>query len=112
MVRICCIPITCTELAVSHRKPTLYFGRFMSYVLHDEIVGCWIWLGSVVAGYGQFWVEGRPCKAHRVAFELFEGKIDGGKHLHHECQESLCVNPGHVVQVTSTEHGLLHREMN
>lgn len=84
------------------------FERFMNRILVDEIVGCWIWMGSTSGGYGQFFFEGVLQKAHRVAFQLFGEKLEEGKDLHHNCEVKLCVNPAHVSQLTRSEHKLWH----
>lgn len=71
--------------------------------------GCWTWQGTTVMGshgsgpYGQFHAGGgRPgirVYAHRFAYELLVGPIAPGLVLDHGCDNTLCVNPGHLEAV-------------
>ena len=64
--------------------------------------GCWLWMGRklvVRGGYGVF--THRPSgtlqhRAHRVAWELYKGKIPKKLHVLHRCDMPLCVNPDHL----------------
>lgn len=87
--------------------------RFMAKVLPEPNSGCWFWLGCVGAGgYGSYRIGSRSngsrkiAKAHRVAFELFKGKIENGLHIDHLCRNRICVNPDHLRQVTKKENTL------
>ncbi len=69
--------------------------RFLSYVKQSK--GCWEWQGSFTKdGYGQFWIEnGKVVKTHRLAYELFRGKLSKEKRLKNTCGNKQCVNPQH-----------------
>lgn len=69
--------------------------RFLSYVKQGK--GCWEWQGSFTNdGYGQFWIEGnKVVKTHRLAYELFRGKLPKEKRLKNNCGDKKCVNPEH-----------------
>lgn len=66
---------------------------------------CWIWQGAVggrkpgrgYSGYGKFTVRGRQYDAHRVSWELHNGRpIPHGYQVMHKCDTPLCVNPRHL----------------
>ena len=57
---------------------------------------CWLWIASCDAkGYGQFFLNGRLDKAHRVAWRLTNGVLSKSTELRKECQGIRCVNPRH-----------------
>lgn len=59
--------------------------------------GCWEWnRGRSPKGYGQFSFKGVSRRAHRVAFELFNGKIPRGAWILHTCDNPPCCNPEHL----------------
>lgn len=67
--------------------------------------GCWQWQGLLDNdGYGDLVHNGRTRSAHRYFFELWDGSIPAGKHLHHICENRACVNPKHLMVVTQREH--------
>ena len=65
---------------------------------------CWHWKASRGGDYGQFNIEGKPMKAHRVAYELSVGRIPDGLVLDHLCKNRICVNPHHMEPVTPREN--------
>lgn len=82
--------------------------RFFSNI-SLEPSGCWLWTGEVNRdGYGVFYCGSREYKAHRIAVEMFRGKIPKGLHGHHVCKVKACVNPDHISIVTAEEHGKIH----
>ncbi len=59
--------------------------------------GCWLWLGPLtIWGYGQFYLDGKVIRSHRVAWLLFRGPILENKHVLHHCDIASCVNPDHL----------------
>ena len=74
---------------------------------------CWLWTASLNdGGYGQFALDGRPHRAHRIAYELMIGPIPDGLHIDHLCRVRRCVNPYHLDPVTNevnTARGLLRK---
>jgi len=70
---------------------------------------CWPWIGQVNdAGYGLFWVDQFPHRAHRLSYELFNGPIPDGLVIDHVlkrgCTQKRCVNPSHLEAVTTQEN--------
>lgn len=59
--------------------------------------GCWIWEASKTwDGYGRFYFNHRQHLAHRVAYEIYKGKIPDGLIICHKCDTPSCVNPDHL----------------
>ena len=59
--------------------------------------GCWLWKrGRMGGGYGILKLGGAVRYAHRVAFELFFGRIPKRAFVCHECDTPACVRPGHL----------------
>lgn len=58
-----------------------------------DSAGCWIWAGlKDQYGYGRV----SKMKAHRVAYELWNGPIPDGMYVCHKCDVPSCVNPFHL----------------
>ena len=58
--------------------------------------GCWLWMaGKFHDGYGNFRMNDST-RAHRVAYELYVGKIPAGLQVLHRCDVRHCVNPDHL----------------
>lgn len=72
--------------------------RFASKYRIDDASGCWIWTAATTRfGYGvlQLGVKKQE-KAHRVSWELFNGRIQDGLMIRHRCDTPNCVNPNHL----------------
>jgi HNH endonuclease len=69
---------------------------------------CWVWIGTrnngKKGGHARFYFEGRVGLAHRFAYEHWVGKIPDGYELHHVCEHSWCVNPGHLKAISNADH--------
>jgi hypothetical protein len=71
--------------------------RFAKYV--DDSGDCWLWTGCKLKSkweYGQFKVNGKIEKAHRVSYQLYKGEIPQGLIVRHTCNNPCCVNPEHL----------------
>lgn len=87
--------------------PAMNEQRFWSKVSRGSIEDCWLWQGTQNStGYGEFKVNGRDEKAHRIAYELLRAPIPEGLHIDHLCRVPLCVNPWHLEPVTPKVNSL------
>lgn len=89
--------------------------RFWSKVqepfdVHND---CWLWTGALdISGYGRFRVGSHSDgtrterKAHRWAYEFFDGPISAGMLVDHLCRNRKCVNPTHLRLVTPRQNVL------
>jgi hypothetical protein len=79
--------------------------RFNDKVDSTATDGCHPWTASTTAnGYGQFSLNGKVERAHRVAFEMSVGPIPEGLVMRHLCSTRDCVNPDHLKPGTHTEN--------
>jgi predicted transcriptional regulator len=74
-----------------------------AYVEKDQ---CWEWSGPINGdhGYGIMHWNGEKHRAHRFAYEAFEGEIPEGKVIRHRCDNKTCVNPDHLEVGTAEEN--------
>lgn len=72
--------------------------RFWAKV--DKTEGCWTWnattRGRLPCRYGAIKIDGMMVSAHRVSWELHHGPIPVGLQVLHDCDNPLCVRPGHL----------------
>jgi hypothetical protein len=67
--------------------------------------GCWLWLGfKRHDGYGLIWLNGKHQRAHRVAFEHRNGKVDPEAIICHRCDNPSCINPDHMFVGTTADN--------
>ena len=72
---------------------------------------CWIWYGTIRAGYGQVRQNYKLIPAHRYSYELIHGPVPDGMELDHICRTKACVHPLHLEIVTHKENMLRHFRM-
>jgi DNA-directed RNA polymerase specialized sigma24 family protein len=73
---------------------------------------CWLWTAGVKQnGYAQLTIKNKSYAIHRVAYELWKGKIPDGHVIRHQCRNRHCVNPDHLETGTSSENAMdKHRD--
>ena len=70
--------------------------------------GCWEWEGSTDHGYGKIKRNRVVWWAHRYFYTETKGRIPSGLHLHHKCQNRICVNPDHLEPMSPSENAVAH----
>lgn len=78
-------------------------GNFETHFIKE--FGCWNWLACKDKdGYGVGRYKRRKIAAHRVSWLLYNGKIPDGLYVLHKCNNSSCVNPGHLYLGTQKDN--------
>lgn len=84
-------------------------AKFWRKVRRDTESGCWLWEGkNKKDGYGHLTLRFNGKKssayAHRISFELANGRIKSGLVIDHLCRNHSCVNPAHLEAITNREN--------
>lgn len=80
------------------KKPLV--DRFWGKVEKSD--GCWLWTGSLMGGVWYGFIRGdeeHGCKtllAHRLSWEIHNGRIPNKLHVLHRCDTPRCVRPDHL----------------
>ena len=66
---------------------------------------CWEWVaGCTSTGYGQFLIQRKKYKPHRISYTLAFGGIPEGLFVLHHCDNPLCLNPSHLFLGTQKDN--------
>lgn len=66
---------------------------------------CWPWRAHVAAdGYGKFRADGVTFQAHRIAWQVANGRDPGPLVIRHKCDNRQCCNPQHLEVGTQVEN--------
>jgi CMP-N-acetylneuraminic acid synthetase len=78
--------------------------RFLSKIIIDEKTKCWNWNSTLRDGYGRFKAEKKVLTASRFSYEFYKEPILEGNVIMHICDNTLCVNPDHLLQGTHKDN--------
>lgn len=70
--------------------------KFLAHIHISQ--NCWEWQGARTLGYGRFTLQGGASSslAHRISWQLENGRIPDGLDVLHKCDNPPCVRPDHL----------------
>lgn len=93
---------------IKRRKSKPVAERFAIKYIPEPNSGCWLWIGFAhkIRNELRPFINSnkKPTLAHRVSYELFKGPIPDGMIVRHKCDNTICVNPDHLVLGTQQDN--------
>lgn len=79
---------------------------FACNIVISGTTGCWLHQSRDLSpsGYARAVVDGKRYMVHRYTYEVYNGPLKDGMHVHHTCGVRTCCNPAHLEQVTPREN--------
>lgn len=100
------LPRTDVAVNVSYLQRKDWWSRV---AVTQSAEDCWLWKMSTGShGYGQTWDGERVLLAHRVAWTLTHGPIEGDLTVDHVCRTRRCCNPSHLCLLSNIENATLN----
>ncbi len=83
------------------RKPKNLPSCYLAEVIAGKTIvrdsSCWDWTGWChPQGYGNFKINGKTYRVHRLVYELCVARVPNGKLILHSCDNPPCCNPTHL----------------
>lgn len=84
------------------KKKETVSERFWNKVAVGQPNECFLWTGSIdIYGFGRICIDYKKTQAHRLSWELANGKSSEGLDILRTCQHKHCVNPAHLYAVNA-----------
>jgi len=86
-------------MPVQRNTPAIFWSKV------DTSGACWLWQGHREShGYGVFHFQGKPQRAHRLAWLFTHGDLPADMVILHRCDNPSCVRPDHLALGTHQDN--------